>query len=184
MKKTLALAAVLLLTASLAYAQFAGTGTTTLSVAVAAEASIQINTPATTLTLGGSPFADYAGTTNFAYKIRTQKTGGNGSIVLKVTSDFSADVNGTAPSVGHSSTTGDTLTYTCYATITTGGTVTPCSTAQTASTNATTNVAGFSEDARTQKAGDTGSVIWSLVNDPRYQTGSYNAVVTFTISAT
>jgi hypothetical protein len=45
-------------------------------------------------------------------------------------------------------------------------------------------VTAFSTDARTDRGGVSSSVAWTLVNDPDYQTGSYTAVVTFTISLT
>jgi hypothetical protein len=31
--------------------------------------------------------------------------------------------------------------------------------------------------------GDTATTAWTLTNDPKYPTGSYSAIVTFTISA-
>jgi hypothetical protein len=44
-------------------------------------------------------------------------------------------------------------------------------------------VVTFGAAARSSAAGDTGSVSWSLTNDPKYATGTYTATVTFTISA-
>ena len=172
-------AAVLLagLGATSAFGQtFAGTGTTTLSVAVAAEAAIAINTSTTNLTTTGTTFADFTGSTNFTYKLRTSAASGTGSVVLQITSDF----NGTGgPKVATPPTSGDALTYTC--TVASG---TACSSAQTASTSATTSVASFGADAHSAKAGDSGSVSWTLTNDPVYKTGTYTATATFTISAT
>jgi hypothetical protein len=155
---------------------FAATGTTSLSVTVAAEASIAINTASTALTSSGGLFADYTGTTNFTYKIRTTQVNGTGSIVLQITSDF----GGTGgPKVASPPSAGDALTYVC----TTAASGTPCSGAQTASTTATSSVATFSSDAHSVKAGDAGSVNWTLTNDPAYTTGPYSATATFTISA-
>jgi hypothetical protein len=164
------------LTAMSASAQFAGTGTTTLSVAVGPEAAIQINTATTNLTTSGTTFANpFTGTTNFAYKVRTTKAGGSGTVTLKVTADFGP---AGGPSVGTPPTAGDALTYTC-----TAASGTACSGAQTAATASSTGVITFGADARSASAGDAGSVSWSLTNDPQYSTGTYTATVTFTISA-
>jgi len=178
MKKILLAAVVLLLSASLAgAATVTATGTTTLSVTVQNEASITITTGTTTLGATGTVFNPYTGTTQFTYKIRTTQTGGSGSIVLQVTTDFSP-ANG--PSVTTPPNTGDALTYTC-----TTASGTACSSAMTASTSAQTSVATFGTDAHSVAvAGDAGSVAWSLTNDPKYKTGSYSATATFTISAT
>src|ERR1043166_8097076 len=64
---------------------FAATGTTTLSVSVGAEASIAINTTTSSLATSGGLFADYTGTTNFTYKVRTTQSTRSGSIVLQIT---------------------------------------------------------------------------------------------------
>lgn len=156
----------------LAYAQFAGTGTTTLSVTVGAEAAIQINTANTSLTTAGTTFNNpFTGTTNFAYKVRTTKVGGSGSLTLQVTSDF-------APAGGPLAASGP-LSYTCSL----AGVGSACAGSQTADTASSTPIASFGADAKSGGAGDTGSVSWSLVNNPSYSTGSYSATVTFTISA-
>jgi hypothetical protein len=178
--RRLAMAAVLLaaLGAISAYGQtFAGTGTTTLSVTVGPEASIAINTSSTSLSTSGGLFADFTGTTNFTYKVRTTQSTGAGSIVLEITSDF----NGTGgPKVASPPSPGDALMYTC----TVASSATGCGSAQTASTTSTTSVATFAPDAHSMKSGDAGSVGWTLTNDPVYKTGSYSATATFTISAT
>lgn len=158
-----------------AQAQFAGSGTTTVSVAVAAEAAIQINTATTTLTNVGTIFNNYTGTTSFSYKMRTTKVGGSGTITLQVTSDFSP-ANG--PSVATPPTAGDALAYTC--TVASG---TACAGSINSSTGAATSVATFGTNAHSAAAGDAGSVAWTLTDDPTYQTGSYSATVTFTVSA-
>lgn len=177
MKKTLLMAAILLLGTSMAYAQLGTTAPTgILSVAVSAEAGLTVNTATTNLTSVGTNFSPYTGTTNLTYYIRTTKVGGSGSIVLQVTSDFSP-ANG--PSVGSPPTVGDALTYTC--TVSSPGTA--CSGTQTASTGSTTNVATFGANAHSTFAGNSASVAWSLTNDPLYETGTYTATVTYTISA-
>lgn len=158
-------------------AQFASTGTTTVSVTVGSEAAIQINTATTTLTTATTTFADYTGTTNLTYKIRTTQGSGTGAITLRVTSDFSP---AGGPSVGSPPTAGDLLQYTC--TVASPGTA--CAGTQTASTSSDTSVGTFGADARSTAAGNSGSVAWTLTNDPVYKTGTYTATVTFTISAT
>ena len=153
---------------------FGPTGTTTLSISVAAAAAIRIDTSTTNLTTGGSAFGSaYTGTTNLTYKVRTTQTTGAGSITLQVTSDFS-------PSGGPSLGAGDLLTYTCTA----ASSGTACSGSQTAATGSSTPVVTFAADAHSATAGDAGSTAWSLPNNPRYQTGTYTATVTYTISAT
>jgi hypothetical protein len=178
MKRTiLAALAVLALTGLLANAQsFGPTGTTTLTLTVGAEASIRVDTSSTALTTAGAVFNNYTGTTSFTYKVRTTKTTGSGTITLQVTADFSP-VGG--PSVATPPTAGDVLDYTC--TLTAPGT--GCSGSVAASTTAATSVATFGAGARSAAAGNTGSVGWTLTNDPQYQTGSYTATVTYTISA-
>jgi hypothetical protein len=177
MKRILVFAAALLLAASTAFAQL-GTTTVTnnLQVTPVAEAALTIGATATTLTSPGTNFSNYTGTTNFTYFIRTSQTGGTGSIVLQVTSDF-APAGG--PSVA-SPATGDALTYTC--TVSSPGTA--CTGSLTASTSGTTSVATFSAAAHSAKSGNSASVTWTLPNDPQYQTGNtYTATVTYTISA-
>ena len=181
MKKALALTALgLMLVAASALAQsFGPTGTTQLSVAVAAEAQIEINTATTSFSTSSS-FADYTGTTNLTYKIRTSKTAGTGtgSIVVQITSDF-APTGG--PTVGGTQlTSSDTPTYVCSA----SSPATACSGSVTPSTTSSTSVYGFGADNHSAKAGNTGSVTWTVPNDPLYPTGTYLATATFTISAT
>ncbi|MBZ5728205.1 MAG: hypothetical protein LAP87_24865 [Acidobacteriia bacterium] len=153
------------------------TGTTTVSVAIAAEASLNITTGSTALTTSGTTFSNpFTGSTSLTYKIRTTKVGGSGTITLKVTSDFSP-ANG--PSVATPPTGGDALTYTC--TLAAPGTA--CTGSLTSSTTASTSVGTFGTDAKSTSGGNTGTINWSLTNDPLYSTGSYSATVTFTIAA-
>lgn len=147
-----------------------------MNVTILPEASIVVNTASTSLT-AATPFANYIGTTSFTYKIRTTAVSGNGNIQLQVTTDFSP-ANG--PSVASPPTAADKLNYTC--TVSTPGTA--CSGTLASSTTAQTSVSTFGADAHSVAAGNSGSVAWSLTNDPAYKAGSYTAVVTFTISAT
>lgn len=177
MKKIFTIAGfAVLLTGSAAFAQ---TGTTSptnnVNVTVNAEAALTIAGDAN-LTSNGTNFADYTGTTNYTYFIRTGASAGTGTINLKVTSDFSP--NG-GPSVATPPSAGDALTYTN--TISSPGSV--VSGTQTASTSASTGVATFGANAHSVKAGNSGSTSWTLTNDPLYQTGTYQAVVTYTVSA-
>src|SRR5690348_11351291 len=109
------------------YAQFAGTGSTSVDVTVGAEAAIQVTTANSTLTSAATTYANYTGSTNFIYKIRTTKGGGTGSITAQVTSDFSP---AGGPSVASPPTAGDTLAYSC----TVAGAGTGCVGSTTAST--------------------------------------------------
>lgn len=184
MKKTLYLAAVaLLFTAPVARAQLGtSTGTTTLNVTVAAEAALTVGAT-TNLTSTGTNFSSYTGTTNLTYFIRTSSSGGTGFIKLQVTSDFPASLAG-GPSVATPPTAGDALNYTCTVSNPgSNGTATPCATPTTASTTAQTSVATFGVDNRSAIGGNSASIAWTLTNDPKYKTGAYSAVVTFTVSA-
>lgn len=167
--------AVGLLLAQIAAAQtFGATGSTQLSVTVGPEAAISVVNSTTLVTTGTTFTNPFTGTTTFTYKVRTSKASGGGNITVKVTSDFTGS-GLSGPSVAN----GDALTYSCSV----GSSGTPCS-SQSASTTSATPVATFGANAHSTLAGDSGSVAWSLANDPKYETGTYNATVTFTISAT
>jgi hypothetical protein len=171
------LACGLMALAGTAQAQFASTGATNLKVSVAAEAALAITAADTSLiTTAGTFGAPFTGTTAFTYKIR-EGVATTGNISLKVTTDFGAG----GPIVATPVTAGDALTYSCSATPASG---TACTGTPTASTTSGTPVVGFAAQARSQFAGDAGSVAWSLTNDPQYKVGDYTAIVTFTISIT
>ena len=155
------------------YAQTAAP--TTVSVTVGPEASVSVTSSTTTLT-SATAFANYTGTTSLSYKIRTTPSTGAGTITALVTRDFSPSGG---PSVG-SPLAGDALKYAC--TVASPGTA--CSGSVTASTSTATSVATFGPDSHSAAAGNSASVAWTLPNDPAYTAGSYNATVTFTISAT
>lgn len=176
MKKLLL--SIVLFVLALTPAAFAATGTSanSMTLSVGAEASITIGS-ATALT-GAGNFANYAGSTAFTYKIRTTPTSGSGNITVQVTTDFSP---AGGPSVATPPTAGDALTYTCSASGTSSPTA--CASAMTASTTATTSVLTVGADAHSAFAGDTGSLAWTLTNDPKYKVGSYTATVTFTVTA-
>ena len=146
------------------------TGTTTLSVSISAAAEITISTANTALTSSGTTFSDYTGSTSISYKIRTTLSGGAGSLTLQITSDFSPAGGPEADS---------DLTFRC----TGSGAGTTCSGSHRASTTSALDVLSFGANARSTASGDTASVTWTLPNKPSYQTGSYSATATFTISA-
>ena len=178
MKNVLLALCAVVLTVGLASAQTFGTsGTTTLSVTVGAEASIQINTATTNLTIPGATtiFDNFTGSTSFTYKIRTTKTGGTGKVQLQITSDFVGAAGGSGPLAANND-----LTYACSvsAPATTAGT-------QTISTSSAKDCATFGANAHSANAG-TGSntVNWTLTNKPTFETDTYQATATFTISAT
>ena len=159
------------------FAQFGPTGTTTLQVVVATEAAIQVDTATTNLISAGS-FADFTGSTDYTYKIRTTQVGGTGAITVQITADFGP---AGGPSVAAPPSPGDSLDYSCTAVAPASG----CAGSLAASTVSATSVATFGADARSDLAGTAGnSVDWTLTNDPQYATGTYNATATFTISAT
>ncbi len=162
-----------LLALALTPAAFAANATT-VTVAVGAEGVLTI--PASTTLAEGTSFTSYTGSTAFHYMIRTN-TGG--SVTLEVTTDF-APTGG--PSVTTPPTVGDALTYTCAA----SGTSTPtaCTGPLTASTSSTTSVLTVGATKYSAASpGDSGTVNWTLTNDPKYKVGTYNSTVTFTISA-
>jgi hypothetical protein len=153
------------------------TGNTSLGLTVPPEASLTITDTATPLTTADIFFGtDFTGTTNFTYKIRTG-TATTAKITLAVTADF----NSTAQPKIASLPTTDTLTFTCTATAASGS---GCASAQNVNAlNSPKTVVTFGDKAHSSKAGDTGSVIWNLTNDPIYEVGAFTATVLFTISA-
>ena len=177
-KRILLTAAALVFAAPLAHAQLGSTtGTTTINVTVGAEAGLTVG-GTTNLSSVGTNFANYTGTTNLTYYVRTTQTTGTGSITLKVTSDFNCAAGG--PCVATPPTSGDALSYTC--TVTSPGTA--CGGSQTSLTTASTPFSTFGADAHSNPSGNSASASWSLTNDSKYKTGAYSATVTFTISAT
>jgi len=178
MKKTLMVASIMLLAASMSYAQTSPTATANLSVTVGAEAAIVVNSSPAFASTG--IFGNYTSTTALTYYVRTITSG---TITVEITTDFSTGGSGGGPSVANPPTSGDLLTYTCTAAAPVTGTATPCSSAQTASTILATNVVTFGTTTQSAKVGDATTTSWTLVNDPAYKAGSYTAVATYTIAA-
>jgi len=198
--QTVFLASLTLLASSLAQAQGAGTITVTsqVGVTVAVEAALTIlpsppaqnggtlaRAPAgaspegrnvTMLTSSDDSLSDYVGTTSFVYFIRTGTVGGSGFIKLQVTQDFAPSGG---PSVGAPPSPDDTLRYSCA--VSSPGTA--CSGTQLASISSQTLVGTFVSNTHSAKNGNSASILWMLSNDPLYDTGTYTATITYTISA-
>lgn len=150
----------------------------TLSAQLAAVGKLSV--PASvTLTSTGTVFSPYAGSLTLRYRVRSTPSGTGATITLQPTGDFS-------PSGGPTISSGG-LIYTCS-----GATLgTPCSGANTASLSSQTNVVTIPPAACTGGGApcsavdpNTVNLNFSLENDPTYETGSYTAIVTFTISST
>ena len=127
----------------------------------------------------GTVFSPYGGSLTLLYRVRSTPGGTGGNITLQATGDFSPSGGPTVPGGG--------LSYTCSA-ATLG---TPCTGSNVVSLTGQTNVATIPPSACTGggapcSAADPNSVKvdFLLQNDPGYQTGSYSATVTFTISST
>ena len=175
MKKILVLSAGLMLAASTAFGQYGPTAATTLSVVVGNEASIQIDTSTTSLTnVTGNAFGTYTGTTSFDYKIRTAKTDTTAAVTLTLNQVLTSGTDTIAM---------NNLGYTCTDVAPASGT--NCASSVTPSTSTGTAVATFGGDSHSANAGTTGNTLsWTLTNLPSYETGTYTAIATLTISAT
>jgi hypothetical protein len=168
------MAGAVLLFAAMSFAQLGTTNpNNNVNVTVAAEAALTLAGDAS-LTSSGTNFADYTGTTSFTYFVRTSVGSGTGNISMKVLTDFSP---AGGPSVASPLTASDKLHYTNTISAP-GSAAAPADAAMT-----DTSVATFGADAHSAKAGNSGSTSWTLSNDPLYKTGSYSAVVQYTISA-
>jgi hypothetical protein len=171
-KTNISVLACALLTASgMAFAQ----PTTSLVVPVAAEASL-VSAATPNFSTTGNFINDYTATTTLTFKIRTTKTTGSANIQLKVTGDFSP---AGGPSIVAPITASDALGFTVGA----SAPGTPGTAAPTTVLNTVYPVYGFGAGFSSAKIGQTGTILWTLSNDPMYPTGSYTAVVTFIISA-
>jgi hypothetical protein len=164
LKKHILILLALLAFASSAFGQaFSNTGTTQLRLEVLTGLQIRIDTSITDLTNAGV-FTDYAGTTNYTYKVRLGASN-TGTITLQTT-NFTAG----GPNLGG----GDTLSYSCGATT---GPAVACSGPIAASTSTTTNVASFAANSRHNNG--TGSVVWALPDNPTWTPTTHTATVTF-----
>ncbi len=166
-----------MMTAPLAQSATA-TVTQTLNVQLTAVGELSVP-GSVTLIPAGTIFNTYTGSMTVNYRVRSTTGGTGGSITVKATADFSP---AGGPAVGS-----NTFTYTCS-----GATLgTSCSTTQTVSLTSATNVLTIPTGTCTGGGGscsaanpNSESMSLSLVNDPGYQTGTYAATLTFTISST
>ena len=152
------------------------TGSQTLSVNIGAIGKLSVVQSSVSLTHTGTTFGDFTGNVTIQYRVRTMISTGSSSFTVKATADF-APANG--PSVAASN-----LTYRCSS-ATLG---TACAGTQTMSTSASTNVVtvGAGQCVGTGCAGPNPSSVTvnlDLVNSPTFQTGSYSATLTFSISS-
>jgi hypothetical protein len=153
------------------------TATVTQTLNAQLSAAVDITLPASlTLTNTGTVFNNYTGSMTVQYRVRTTTTGTGGTLTVQATANFAA---------GGPSVASNTLTYTCS-----GATLgTACSGTRTVSLTAATNVltvpTGICTGAACGNASPNMlSTSFTLVDDPAYQTGSYSATLTFTVSAT
>ena len=154
-----------------------GSASQNLSAIVSPIATVMV-AAATSLNRGPNAFDPFSGSVIVNYRGRTTPTGG-GTVTLQVTSDFQP--------AGGPSAANKSLQYTCS-----GATLgTACSGAQTGSTTTQTPVLTLPASACTGGGGACSSqdpnsvnVNFTITDDPGYSTGSYSAMVTFTISAT
>jgi hypothetical protein len=159
-----------------AYGQ-AGFGSTTQGLTAAINPAAQLTVGGSlTLLPGGAKFSPFQGTVPISYRARTTPGGAAAgrTITARVTTDFAG---------GGPSAASGALQYTC-----TGATLGTACAAQTASTASETLVLTLPQSACTGGtcAGTDPNTInlnFTLIDDPGYQTGSYSAVVRFTISA-
>jgi len=156
-----------------------GTGSVNQTLNATLQPIAKLSVPASlSLTAGATGFSPFSGTLAVSYRARSTPTGG-GTITVRVTSDF-------LPTGGPSAAAA-ALTYTCG----NASLGTPCSGTQTASTTAQTLVLTLPASACTGGGGSCSAsdpaslnVNLSLTDNPSYDTGSYSAQLTFTISAT
>ena len=179
MKKLLMVVPIMLLGASMSFAQ-THTATSSLSVTVGPEAALTATAGPLTST---GIFGNYTGTTSLTYYVRTTGSGG-GTVTVEITTDFSTGGANGGPSVATPPDPADLLTYSSASPGPAIGTATGCTGPVTALTTAATNVLTFVANTQSLKAGSPASTSWTLVNDPNYKAGTYTAVATYTISAT
>jgi hypothetical protein len=174
MKKTLMVASIMLLGAAVSHAQITSQPTTVLNLTVGNEAAIVVGTTAGFS--ASTTFAPYTTSTPFTYYIRTSQTSGTGNISVQFNNDWAGSGG---PSINTPPTSGDYLSY--VNSVSSPGTVAVAG--NVTAVGAAYPVANFGAGAFSAIGGNTGSVAWSLVNDPKYAQGSYSVTATFTISA-
>lgn len=164
MKKLFVLSIAVLLFAGLSFAQ----STSNVTLTVAPEASISLVSATGMSTTLNNNFQAFTGTTSITYSMRTMEVGGNGSLVVKFTTEFNGDANG----IG-----GPRIADLTFQGTDAGATSSPAGIGSTLDQP----VFGYGTDYHANGAGAT--VLWTLPNYPSYKTGLYTAVATFTLSA-
>ncbi|MEO5923212.1 MAG: hypothetical protein ABIR70_05225 [Bryobacteraceae bacterium] len=135
-----------------------------------------VSTPVTVaLVSPGGAFTTFSGSGTVNLRIRTAPAS-SGSLQVRITSDFS-------PAGGPSAGSGD-LTYTC-----TTGYGSACSGPIVAQTATQTSVATYSASACTGGGGTcsaanptSATITLTIADRPAYQTNTYNATITYSIS--
>jgi len=157
----------------------AATGTATQTLSAQINAIGKLSVPSTVSVVNsGTTFVAYTGNLSVSYRIRSTATTGSGTLSVKATNDFTP--------AGGPSIAGGMLTYTCSA-ATLG---TACSGSRTLSTTSQTSVLTVGAGVCTGGGGscstndpNTVQTSFTLADNPAYGTGTYSAVLTFTISA-
>lgn len=175
-------AVVVLLSPAGGYAQTT-LGTQTMDLNLLAAGLLYSVPSSVTLSHVGTTFSAFTGVASLNYRARTTASSGSGTITVKASTDFPCASGG--PCIATPPSAGDALTYTC-----TGATLgANCSghlTVSAAATNVITIGAGVCTGAGSpcnNASPNTVNVNFSLTDDPKYKTGSFSAVLTWTISA-
>ena len=181
-RKAIVLGCMLMICAVCGWGQGTATDTShSLTVNTSAAGKLHVVQTTATFIRGAALFSAYSTTVTLQYYARTLS---GGQITIQATSDFaSCGSPATAPSVACNA-----VQYTCGS----ASFGTACVSTQTLSTASSTpvitlpNSSGCTNGGSPCGAANPYSVplSFTLSNDPNYQTGTYTAVVTFTISAT
>ncbi|MGD1103191.1 MAG: hypothetical protein ABSA59_14140 [Terriglobia bacterium] len=160
-------------------------GTQTLSLTLQAAGDLYNVPTSVALTNTGTTFTAFKGSVTLDYRARTTASTGSGKITVYASTDFSCSGG---PCIGTPPTTGDALTFTCTgATLGTNCSGSPAVGVGTAAAQTVVTIpAGACTGAGSpcnNAATNTVSVNFALTDDPKYKTGSYTAILTWTISA-
>lgn len=171
MKKLLLIGFAVLLFAGASFGQLSDDST--LSVNVVNESWISVtNDPTLLTTTINTNFTAYQGTTNIMYKMRTTFGTGTGTITVLV-----------APWVGAAGHTGPTLANLRFSSNDPAPGAT--SVGSTVVSGAAQNIFTYGANFHSIDApGNPAAVAWTLENLPHYQTDTYTALATFTVSTT
>jgi len=157
--------------------------TQTLQADISPEGGLFSLSSSVPLAKADTVFSNYTGSLTIQYRARTTQSTGGGNITAKATADFTPTGG---PSIASPPASSDKLKYTCS-----GATLgANCSGAQTVSTSTATNVVTFSASECTgggnscsSASPNTVNLSFTLTDDPKYDTGSFSATLTITISA-